>query len=157
MSRSRATPAKFLDPETTARASYVPPPILPAKPVAAKPAAPPEKMPLGLGAGAGDVPAKPVLPVVAVVTPRARDVNLPPAPPVLGRPLNDRVPLDDPTAEAGNAVVVAGAVPVPLGVSGFLKVAVPDPFELGAQVKPNVPPAVEPAVAPVEINPQRVK
>lgn len=155
--KPRATPAKFLNPETTARDNYALPPILPAKPVAANPAAPPEKVPLNLGARTGDIPAKPVLPVAAVVTPRARDVNLPPPAPVLGRPLNDRVPLDDPTAEAGNAVVVAGAAKVPLTTSGFLKVAVPDPFELGAQVKPNVPAAAEPAVAPVAVNPQRVK
>jgi hypothetical protein len=41
---------------------------------------------------------------------------------------------------SGNATVVANAVPVTLAPSGFLKVTVPDPFELGAQVKPGVPP-----------------
>ncbi len=155
--KPRTVPAKLLDPDATARVKYAPPPIVPAKPVAAPPAAPAEKVPLTLGAGADEVPAKPVLPVAAVVTERARDVNLPPPPPTLGRPLNDRVPFDDPTSEAGNAVVASGAVKVPLATSGFLKVTVPDPFELGTQVKPSVPPAAEPVVAPVVVNPQRVK
>lgn len=155
--KPRPVPAKYLEPESAPRASYAPPPLLPAKPGATTPTAPPEKVPFSFGTGADDLPAKPVLPVAAVVTERARDVNLPPPAPALGRPLADRVPLDDPTGEVGNAVVVAGTVPVPLGVSGFLKVVVPDPFELGTQVKPSVPPAAEPAVVPVEVSPQRVK
>ncbi len=155
--KPRAVPAKFLDPDSTARASYALPPVLPAKPGEPKLAAPPEKVPVGLGAGADDVPAKPVLPVAPVVTERARDVNLPPPAPTLGRPLNDRVPFDDPTSETGNAVVTAGTVAVPLATSGFLKVTVPDPFELGEQVKPSVPAAAEPSAAPVVVNPQRVK
>jgi hypothetical protein len=98
-----------------------------------------------------------VLPVAAVVTERARDVNLPPELPALGRPAPDRASLDDPTGEQGDAVVVAGRVKVPLAASGFLKVAVPDPFELGTQVRPKVPPAAEPSAVPVPVEPQRVK
>ncbi len=114
-------------------------------------------MPVDFGAGADGAPAKPVLPVAVVETERARDVNLPPPAPVLGRPATDRVSLDDPTGEFGNAVVVAGAVKVPLAVSGFQKVAIPDPFELAEHVKPKVPATAEPSVQPVPVNPQRVK
>ncbi len=156
-SKPRAVPAKVLDPDAITRAKYVPPPVLPASAVASRPAAPPEKVPLNLGAGADNIPAKPVLPVAAVVTERARDVNLPPAAPTLGRPVTDRVSLDDPTSEFGNAAVVAGQVKVPLAVSGFFKAVIPDPFELGEQVKPKVPAAAEPSPAPVPVNPQRVK
>jgi hypothetical protein len=155
--KPRTVPPKVLEPDTTARASYVPPPLLPLKLAQPKPVAPPETVPLNLGARADGVPAKPVLPVAPVVTERARDVNLPPPAPVLGRPLTDRVALDDPTGELGNAVVVGGAVKVPPVASGFVKVAVPDPFELGAQVKPKVPATAEPSAAPVTVNPQRVK
>jgi hypothetical protein len=155
--KPRPVPAKVLEPDATAHASYVPPPLLPPKPVSAKPAAPPEKVPLDLGTGADGAPAKLVLPVAAIDTARARDVNRPPPAPVLGRPLNDRVGLDDPTSELGNAVVASGAVKVPPAASGFVKVSVPDPFELGEQVKPKVPAAAEPSAAPVTVNPQRVK
>lgn len=153
----RTVPAQVLDPDAFTRARFLPPAVLPPNPPALKPTPPPEKLPLTLGAGADDVPAKPVLPVAAIVTPRARDVNLPPPPPVLGRPLADRVSLDDPTGELGNAVVVAGRVKTTLPPSGFLKVGVPDPFELAEQVKPKVPTATEPVVTPVVVNPQRVK
>ena len=155
--KPRVVPAKLLDPDATTRAKYIPPPILLARPVSPKPAAPPESVPPTLGAGADAVPAKPLLPVAAVVTERARDVNLPPAAPTLGRPVTDRVSLNDPTREVGNAAVTAETVTVPPAAPGFLKVVVPDPFELGAQVKPAVPPTAEPSAAPVTVDPRRVK
>jgi hypothetical protein len=155
--KPRTVPSKVMDPDATGRASYEPPLLLPPKPVASRPGNPPEKVPINFGAGADDVPAKPVLPVTPVVTERARDVNVPPPAPVLGRPASDRVSLDDPTSELGNAEVVAGVVKAPLAQSGFLKVVVPDPFELADQVKPKVTPGTEPSPAPVTVNPQRVK
>lgn len=96
-------------------------------------------------------------PVAAADTPRARDVNLPPPAPTLGRPLTDRVPLDDPTSDLGNSVIVSSSAKVLLSLSSFLKVVVPDPFELASQVKPKVPATAEPSAAPVVVNPQRVK
>jgi hypothetical protein len=41
--------------------------------------------------------------------------------------------------------------------SGFLKVGIPDPFELGEQVKPRIEPAAEPRVLPVPVTPRRPK
>ncbi len=157
--QSRPVPANVLEPDLTTRAKYIPPPVMPIAPViAAKtPAPPPETVPLNLGAGADGVPAKPVLPVAAVVTERVRDVNLPPPLPTLGRPVTDRVSLEDPTSDFGNAVIVAGSAKAPVNPSGFLKVTVPDPFELGSQVKPKVPPTAEPSATPVPVNPQRPK
>jgi hypothetical protein len=152
----RAAPAKLLDPEPVARTRFAPPPLLPAKATGLKPAAPKERVPLDLGAGTPR-PERPTLPVSAVFTPRARDVNLPPPAPALGRPAPDRVPFDDPTNDFGNAEVVSSSVKVPLAPSGFLKLSVPDPFELGAQVRPKVPPTAEPSAAPVPVNPRRVK
>lgn len=155
--KPRPVPAKYLDPDSLPRAAHTLPPVPPAKAPPAKPAALAEKVPLALGAGADAPPARVALPVSAVATARTRDPNLPPPAPQLGRQTADRVPFDDPTGEVGNAAVVAGAAPVPLGVSGFLKLTVPDPFELAEQVKPNVPPAAEPSAKPVEVNPARVK
>lgn len=155
--RPRAVPEKVLDPDAFARVGFAPPPVLPPRPTAPKPVAPPEKVPVNFGAGADGGPAKPVLPVAVVATERARDANLPPPAPVLGRPVADRASLDDPTGEFGNAAVVAGVVPVPLAASGFQKVAIPDPFELAEHVKPPVPAPAEPSAQPVPVNPQRVK
>jgi hypothetical protein len=146
-----------LEPVALAPAKHALPPVPFAKFAAAKPANPPEKVPLDLGSGTHDVPAKPVLPVAKVETPRARDANLPPPAPVLGRPASDRVPFDDPTAEIGNAAVAGSSVKVAMSPSEFRKAEVPDPFELGAQVKPKVPATAEPSAKPVVVNPQRVK
>jgi hypothetical protein len=148
----RSVPAKLLDPEGVARARHAPAPLLPTKSAGPKPAAPKERLPLDLGAA---LPERPVLPVSAAVTPRARDVNLPPPAPVLGRQAPDRVSFDDPTTDFGHAEVISSSVKVPLAPSGFLKVSVPDPFELGAQVKPKVPASAEPSAAPVPVEPQR--
>ena len=155
--KPRAVPEKVLDPDAAPRVGFAPPTVALPRPAAAKPVAPPEKVPVAFGAGADGPPAKPVLPVAAVVTERARDTNVPPPAPALGRPLTDRASLDDPTGEFGNAAVVAGAVKVPLAVSGFQKVAIPDPFELAEHVKPPVPATAEPSAQPVPVNPQRVK
>ena len=153
--KPHATPAKYLDPDPIGPTRHALAPVRPTKLAPTRPAAPAEKPPLALGAGAGELPAAIVLPVVPVVTERARDVNIPPPPPMLGRQNTERVPFDDPTSEVGNAVVVSDPAPVPLGVSGFLKVAVPGPLEFGERVKPNVSPKAEPSPLPVEVNPQR--
>jgi hypothetical protein len=155
--KPRTVPRKVMDPDPLPRAHAELPPLLPARPGPLKPVPPEETVPVNFGTGAGDGPTKPVMPVAPVVTERARDVNLSPPAPVLGRPAPDRVSLDDPTSELGNAEVVAGLVKVPLAPSPFLKVDVPDPFELAEQVKPRVPPSSEPSAIPVPVNPQRVK
>jgi hypothetical protein len=77
--------------------------------------------------------------------------------PTLGRPAGDRVSLEDPTSDFANAAIVSPPVRVPLAPASFLKVTLPDPFELGEQVKPKVAPADEPGLTPVPVNPQRIK
>jgi hypothetical protein len=155
--KPRAVPDRVLNPDAAERVAFVPPPLMPPKPPSAKPANPAERVPLDLGAGADAPPAKPVLPVVAIETPRARDVNLLPPPPVLGRQFAERASLDDPTVETGNAAAVTNTVPVPLALSPFLKLGIPDPFELLEQVKPKVPAPAEPAALPVPVNHARAK
>jgi len=155
--RPRALPEQYLDPVSVTKASYVPPPVLPAKPAVVKPTPPPERVPFDLGYLADAVPAKPTFPVAAGVTVRAPDVSMPPAMPILGRPYTERVSLDDPTTEFGNTGIVAPIVRVPVAVTGFLRVTLPDPFELGEQIKPRVPAEADPGLSPVVVDPQRVK
>ena len=119
--------------------------------------APTERVPLDLGFGASAVPAKPLLPETPGITLKARDVNLPPDLPAFGRQLPDRASLDDPTAESGNAAIVSRSPTFILGVAAFLKVALPDPFELAEQVKGLIPAKAEPSAAPIPVNPQRIK
>jgi hypothetical protein len=116
-----------------------------------------ERVPTNLGAGAGQVPEKSKLPVKATPTKLSRDVNLPPPLPTLGRALRDRVGYEDPTTEFGNAVITGPPVKPPFAPAPFLKVGVPDPFELGDQIRPRISPAAEPGLTPVTVNPRRVK
>jgi hypothetical protein len=153
----RIIPTRLLNPEANANVNLALPPVMPAKPVPALLVQPPERVPFDIGNGAAALPAKPALPVAAAVTERSRDVNLPPPLPMLGRPLADRVSLDDPTAELSNAAIANAPVKVPLTSAAFLRVWLPDPFELAEQIKPKVPPSAEPGLSPVPVNPRRVK
>lgn len=155
--RVRPVPPKVMDPDPFARTTPQPPRIAIAPVAVVKPVAPAERLPFDIGVTAQQVPAKPKLPETPLPTPRARDVNAPPDLPILGRPLNDRASLDDPTVEAGHAAIVVPLVGVALSPSAFQRVALPDPFELAEQVKPKVPPAAEPGATPVPVNPRRPK
>jgi hypothetical protein len=154
----RTPPAAVLFPEPSPPAGYaLPPPVLPEKPAGLKPADPPERVPVALGAGAGVLSTRPALPDAPGITARAPDVSRPPALPPLARRVPDRASLDDPTAEPGHTVIVNRPVEFPWGPAAFLKVTVPDPFELAAQVKPGHDPAAEPGLQPVPVKPRRPK
>lgn len=155
--KPRDVPARVMEPDTGSRAALQPPRIALPPSAAVKPVPPRESLPVEIGMNAQGVPAKPKLPDAAVPTPRARDVNLPPELPILGRQANDRAGLDDPTVEAGHAVIVLPLVSVPLPAALFQRVALPDPFEFGEQVRPKVPPGAEPSAVPVPVNPKRPK
>jgi len=155
--KPRTTPGKLIEPDGLQRVIHFAPPLLTGKTSSAAPTAPAERVPFDLGAGSGAVPARPAFPEAPGIAVKARDVKLPPDLAPLGRQLPDRASLDDPTSDAANGLI-ANKSPTPvLGQSGFLKVTLPDPFELGEQVKPKVPPAAEPNPAPVVVNPQRPK
>lgn len=156
--RPRNAPAKILNPEPTAKINYALPKIEVARPASLTLSPPRETIPFDLGRGADAPPIKPTLPIAAgPVVERARDVNLPPPLPILGRQLNERASLEDPTSDFANAAIVAPAVNVPLASASFLKVTLPDPYEFGEQVKPRIPPTAEPGLTPATVNPQRVK
>jgi hypothetical protein len=155
---ARPSPAKILNPEPTVKVNYAPPTIAATKPGSLPLSSPRESVPFDLGRGADAPPVKPTLPVSAApVVERARDVNLPPPLPTLGRQLNERASLEDATSDYSNAAIVSPAVNVPLASASFLKVTLPDPYEFGDQIKPQVAPASEPGMTPAVVNPQRVK
>jgi hypothetical protein len=114
-------------------------------------------VPFDIGFGATAVPARPTLPNPPGETTRARDIALPPPLAPVGRQLPDRASLDDPTADIGNAGIVNRSPTPSLAPAGFLRVTLPDPFELADQVKPKIDPAAEPRVTPVPVNPRRPK
>jgi len=153
----RTPPTKVLDPDPLNRTVYKPSPVALPKPAGLKPALPAERIPHDIGWGADAVPAKVVFPTGPGITTKARDVNLPPDLPILGRPVPDRASLDDPTAEVGNAAIVNKSNTPTLLPSAFVRMGLPDPFELAEQVKPRVPPTAEPLVVPVTVNPARTK
>lgn len=155
--KPRTAPARLLDPDSLPKLIHTAAPLPGGKPVVAVPTAPPERVPFDLGIGSGAAPSRVVFAEAPGNKEKARDVKLPPDLAPLGRQQPDRAGLDDPTAEPGNAAI-ANKSPTPvLGQSPFLKVGLPDPFELAEQVKPKVAPAAEPSTAPVVITPQRVK
>jgi len=155
--RPRTLSAWLVDPESTQRLKLVPSPFFATRPIVARPAPPAEGVPSDLGAGAQGVPAKPKLPVAAAATKRSRDVNVPPPLPHLGRSVSDRVGFDDPTADFGTAVITNPPLKTPFAPAPFLKVTVPDPFALGEQIRPSIPPGAEPGLTPVPVNPRRPK
>jgi hypothetical protein len=153
----RPVSEKIASPEPAGRVIYAAPPVPSAKAAGLKPTDPSERVPVSLGGGADAVPSKPTLPESPGVKAKAPDVNQPPALPVLARPVPDRASLDDPTAESANAAIVSRPTGMPWVTAGFLRLVLPDPFELAEQVKPKVPPPAEPGLSLVPVNPQRVK
>ncbi|MFO0805643.1 MAG: hypothetical protein U0791_21280 [Gemmataceae bacterium] len=155
--KPRAASKLLNDPDALPKLTHSAPLLNSPKPATGSPTAPPERVPFDLGFGSAAVPAKPAFPEAPGINERARDVNLPPDLIPLGRQAADRASLDDPTAEPGNAMIVTKSPFPELGIAAFLRVAIPDPFELGEQVKPKVPATAEPAAAPVVVTPQRMK
>jgi hypothetical protein len=155
--KPRAASKLLNDPDALPKLTYSAPVVNSPKAATGAPSAPPERVPFDLGFGAAAVPAKPVLPEAPGIAVKAPDVSALPDLVPLARQVPDRASIDDPTAEPGNAVIVTKSPFPAIGIAAFLRVAIPDPFELGEQVKPKVPAMAEPAAAPVVVNPQRVK
>lgn len=153
----RTPPARVVDADPLGKLAYTPPPALPKPPAGAAPHAPAERVPFDLGLGAAAVPERPAFAVAKGEVVIAKDVAAPPPLATLGKQVPDRVSLDDPTAEPSGAVVVNRTVTPALGLAEFLRTVLPDPFELAAQVKPVVPPAADPGLTPVPVNPMRPK
>lgn len=66
------------------------------------------------------------------------DVNKPMSVPILAKPLPDRAPVDDVTADASNAAAISATMPQRTKPAPFQKVSLPDPFENRKPVAPAV-------------------
>ncbi|QDU19557.1 hypothetical protein [Urbifossiella limnaea] len=148
-------PAAAVRPDSLGKLAAVPPPALPKRPAGFAPHAPAERVPLDLGVGADAVPARPSFAVPPVEVVRAPDVTQPPPLASLARQVPDRASLDDPSAEPAGAVIVNRVVNPAVVRAEFWRMVLPDPFELAAQVRPVVPPAADPGLTPVTVNPMR--
>jgi len=74
----------------------------------------------------------------------SRDVNMPPALPILGSLTVDRAPLDDPTTEESSKAALAATPPSRTNPALFMPRNLPDPFENGQTVNLRTAPAEEP-------------
>ncbi len=101
------------------------------------------------------LPSAPPLPAGELTRVPSVDVNQPVPLPLLGQPLSDRAPIEDVTAEASSAAVVAGPVPQRTAPAPFVKNNLPDPFEFRRPVGPTASPAEQPI--PPSALPRQVK
>jgi hypothetical protein len=98
--------------------------------------------------GEPTVPALRTLDTGARVALSARDVNQPAPLGLLGLPVPDRVPLDDPTTEASVQAALANVPPQRTDFVPFAPQNLPDPFQNAQTVKLRTPPAEEPTPSP---------
>ena len=155
--RRRAFPTKLFEPDAITRMSYRLPFTLSSRISKVRPVPPRERVPVELGRGSDQAPSRPTFPIAAGITTRSRDVRIPPALPTLGRPFTERASLDDPTTDFAHATITTPPLKLPNSPAPFLKVTIPDPFELAEQIKPKVPQSAEPGLVPVEVAPERRK
>jgi hypothetical protein len=101
------------------------PPIKEARPV---PLA--DRVPLDLGGVVPDLPARPEIATGPLTRTEGRDVSKPAELPILSpKPVADRAPLADPTAEFTAASVISPSLPLRTDPAGFVRINLPDPFE----------------------------
>jgi hypothetical protein len=112
----------------------------------------PEGIPLVSYYGTPEPPEAPRLAAGEPVREPSADVNRPLPLPLLGQETPDRVPLDDPTAEASLAAALAAPLPQRTTPAPFLRLGVPDPFENRRTVR--LPAPVEEPAAPVAASPR---
>jgi hypothetical protein len=89
----------------------------------------PEGMPFGQLNLSSELPQRLELPPPYLVRQTGINSEEPPAPAVTARPLGDRVPLDDPTADSSAAAVIARSMPQRVAPAPFQRMNLPDPFE----------------------------
>jgi hypothetical protein len=74
------------------------------------------------------VPRRPALPAGKRISERSVPAALPPALPILGQPLPDRVPVDDATLAKSMAAALGSPLPVRTKPAPFEPARVPEPF-----------------------------
>ncbi|MFO0799914.1 MAG: hypothetical protein U0804_20785 [Gemmataceae bacterium] len=151
----QSAPSAVVSPDPLGKIAVAAPPALPKRPGGFSPQAPAERVPFDLGVGAAAVPVRPSFAVAPAEVVRAPDVNQPPPLASLAKQVPDRASLEDPSAEPAGAVIVNRVVNPAYVRAEFWRIVLPDPFELAAQVRPVVPPAADPGLTPVTVNPMR--
>jgi len=118
-----------------------PPPRLPIPPAKElRPTALPERVPASLANSLPDLPPRTELPTGPLVRVEGRDVTRPADLPILSaRPVADWAPLTDPTLEFTARSVISPSLPLRTSPAGFVRIAVPDPFEHADAAKPRTP------------------
>jgi hypothetical protein len=145
--KPRTPPARVESPDPPLKATFTLPPLSPGAATAGMSAIRPPVVPPTFGAWAAATPPRAKLPNPPGVTARGPDIAAVPPPAPTARPVTERPPADDPVAAAGDAVVTRPAAVV-LGAAGFVRVVIPDPFELAGHVRASPRPADEPVAVP---------
>jgi hypothetical protein len=143
--------------ERTARnfaASPAPPPAAPTGPPprlvlgatnGVRPAPLPDRVPPDLGGPFPELPPRADLPTGPGVRVEGRDSSKAAELPLLSnKPVPDRAPLSDPTAEFTARSVISPVLPLRAEPAGFVRINLPDPFEHAAAAKPRTPWAEDP-------------
>ena len=105
----------------------------------------PDRVPLDLGGVIPDLPTRPELVTGSLTRTEGRDVSQPAAlPPLSPKPVADRAPLTDPTAEFTAASVISPTLPLRTEPTGFVRINLPDPFENTDAAKVRTPVAEDP-------------
>jgi hypothetical protein len=105
----------------------------------------PDRVPLDLGGVVPDLPGRPDLPIGSLTRTESRDVSRPADLPVLSpKPVPDRAPLADPTAEFTAASVISPTLPLRTEPAGFIRINLPDPFENADSAKVRTPVVEDP-------------
>jgi len=144
--RGRKLPAFLDSPTPPLPDAAAAPPRLALPPVkAGRPVPLPERVPADLGAVTPDLPAGPVTATGPLIRSPARDPLEPAELPVLSpKPVADRAPLTDPTAEFTAASVVSPGLPLRTAPAGFVRINLPDPFENAGAAKVRTPVTEDP-------------
>lgn len=100
-------------------------------------------------------PPRTTLPVQPGITTRAPDPAVPPPLPPLARYQSERASLDDPTTDTHHAFLLSTSAALSLSPLPFQRVEIPDPAALGEQIRPHLPPALEPGRLPAAVPPPR--
>ena len=105
----------------------------------------PDRVPLDLGGVIPDLPARPEIHTGLLTRTEGRDPSQPAElPPLSPKPVPDRAPLADPTAEFTAASVISPKLPLRTEVTGFVRINLPDPFENADAAKVRTPVVEDP-------------
>jgi hypothetical protein len=105
-----------------------------------RPTALPERIPADVGSSIADLPPLPESPAGSLTRNPAADLSKPATLPILtSKPVADRAPLTDPTAEFTAGSVISPSLPLRTEPAGFIRINLPDPFENAGTGKVQTP------------------